>query len=170
LDLKIDKMIERKKRLGKEQALQKLKHFCGYQERCHSEAKEKLYSFGLYKQEVEECISRLIEEEYLNEERFAIAYAGGKFRMKGWGKIKIRHALKEKGVSDYCINKALKEIEMVQYEESLKKLATDKWNELRAEKNIFNRMRKSHDFLLQKGYESNLIHQAIALLRKGCEE
>jgi len=158
-------MIDRKKRLGKEQALQKLKHYCGYQERCHAEVKEKLYSFGLYKQEVEECISRLIEEEYLNEERFALAYAGGKFRMKGWGKIKIRHALKEKGVSEYCINKSLKEIDSAQYEECLNKIATDKWNELRSEKNIFIKMKKVHDYLLQKGFESNLIQRTILTLR-----
>src|SRR6476619_3411710 len=101
----------RLKRLNKEQAMQKLKHYCGYQERSHIEAREKLYSFGLYKQEVEECISRLIEEDYLNEERFAIAYARGKFRMKGWGKNKIIQSLKEKRVSGYCINKALKEID-----------------------------------------------------------
>ena len=89
----------RAKRIDKEQAFQKLKHYCGYQERSHQEAKEKLYSFGLYKQEVEELLSRLIEENYLNEERFAVAFAGGKFRMKGWGKVKILHALKEKRVS-----------------------------------------------------------------------
>ena len=160
-------MIDRKKRLGKEQALQKLKHYCGYQERCHAEVKEKLYSFGLYKQEVEECISRLIEEEYLNEERFALAYAGGKFRMKGWGKIKIRHALKEKGVSEYCINRSLKEIDSAQYEECLNKIATDKWSGLRSEKNIFIKMKKVHDYLLQKGFESNLIQRTILTLRIG---
>ena len=69
--------------MGKEQALQKLKHYCGYQERCHAEVKEKLYSFGLYKQEVEECIYRIIEKQYLNEERFALTYACRKFRIKG---------------------------------------------------------------------------------------
>jgi regulatory protein len=158
-------MIGRKKRLGKEQALQKLKHYCGYQERCHAEVKEKLYSFGLYKQEVEECISRLIEEEYLNEERFALAYAGGKFRMKGWGKTKIRHALKEKGVSEYCIKKSLNEIDSRQYEKCLNTTAADKWSELRSEKNIFIKMKKTHDYLLQKGFESNLIQQVIATMR-----
>jgi len=162
-------MIGRKKRLGKEQALQKLKHYCGYQERCHAEVKEKLYSFGLYKQEVEECISRLIEEEYLNEERFAVAYAAGKFRMKSWGKIKIRHALKEKGVSDYSINKALKQIEANQYEACLDKLISEKWTELQSEKNVFVKMRKTRDYLLQKGYESNLIQQSISSMRKRIE-
>jgi regulatory protein len=158
-------MIGQKKRLGKDQALQKLKHYCGYQERCHTEVKEKLYSFGLYKQEVEECISLLIEEEYLNEERFAIAYAGGKFRMKGWGKIKIRHALKEKGVSEYCINNALKEINSEQYETCLHRIAANKWGELRSEKSVFIKMKKAQDHLLQKGFEMNLVQRVIASLR-----
>src|SRR6201996_8784258 len=97
----------RRTSLSLEQALQKARHYCGYQERCHSEVKEKLYSFGLHKKEVEEALSTLIEENYLNEERFAIQYAGGHFRLKQWGKVKIRYELKQRQVSDYCIKKAL---------------------------------------------------------------
>jgi regulatory protein len=78
-----------KKQLTKEQALQKARHYCGYQERSHAEVKEKLYSFGLRRQEVEESLSQLIEEDYLNEERFAQQFAGGHFRMKQWGRVKI---------------------------------------------------------------------------------
>ncbi|MEJ7684971.1 MAG: RecX family transcriptional regulator [Segetibacter sp.] len=77
-----------KNRLTKEQALEKIKQYCGYQERCHSEVKDKLYSYGLQKNEVDEIISQLIENNYLNEERFAIQFAGGKFRMKNWGRKK----------------------------------------------------------------------------------
>src|ERR1700754_4898085 len=98
-------MFQRKQQLSKEQALQKLRHYCAYQERCHAEVKEKLYSFGLRKQMVEESIAQLIEE------RFAIQFAGGKFRMKQWGRVKIKHALKQKQVSTYCINRAMKELE-----------------------------------------------------------
>ena len=105
----------------------------------------------------------------MNEERFAVAYAGGKFRMKSWGKIKIRHALKEKGVSDYSINKALKQIEANQYEACLDKLISEKWTELQSEKNVFVKMRKTRDYLLQKGYESNLIQQSISSMRKRIE-
>src|SRR5690606_33190020 len=94
-----------------EQALQKIKQYCAYQERCHSEVRDKLYSFGLRQSEVEEMITLLIVENYLNEERFAIHFAGGKFRMKQWGKHKIKQALKLRKVSDYCINKALKDID-----------------------------------------------------------
>ena len=77
-----------------QQSVPKIKQYCAYQERCHAEVRDKLYSFGLNKIEVEEIISELITENYLNEERFAIHYAGGKFRMKQWGKNKIKQSLK----------------------------------------------------------------------------
>jgi regulatory protein len=158
-------MLNRKvKRLDKEQALQKLKHYCGYQERTHQEAREKLYAFGFYKQEVEELLSRLIEEDYLNEERFALAFAGGKFRMKGWGRIKIIQALKEKRVSDYCIKKAMIEIDNTRYQSTLNKLAVVKWNSLKSESNVFIKMRKTRDHLLQKGFEPNLVYAALKQL------
>jgi regulatory protein len=85
------------KLLTTEQAFQKLKHFCAWQERCHSEVKEKAFSLGLRKAQADELVSRLIEENYLNEERFARQFAGGKFRMKQWGRIKIKSGLKQKG-------------------------------------------------------------------------
>jgi regulatory protein len=161
-------MINRKmKRIGKEQALQKLKHYCGYQERSHAEAREKLYGYGLFKPEVEEILSRLIEEDYLNEERFAMAFAGGKFRMKGWGRIKITEALKEKRVSDYCIKKAMKQIDDGNYTSSLERFAGSKWDSLKGESNIYVKMRKTQDYLLQKGYEFHLVNAVINHLRQG---
>jgi len=122
-----------KKQLTREQALQKARHYCAYQERCHYEVKQKLYSFGLHKKEVEETLSGLIEEDYLNEERFAIQFAGGHFRMKQWGRVKIRYELKQKQVSEYCIKKALKEIAETDYREALEKLAAKKWETLEDE-------------------------------------
>src|SRR5882724_4652199 len=127
----------RRQHLTKEQALQKAKHYCAYQERCHSEVKGKLYSLGLWKKDVEELLSQLIEENYLNEERFAIQFAGGKFRMKQWGKVKIQYMLKQKRISAYCIKKAMKEIDDETYEKVLKKLALQKLSSLKTEKNIF---------------------------------
>ena len=151
-----------KKTLTKEQALQKLRHYCGYQERSHSEVKEKLYSLGIWKKDQGEIISTLIEENYLNEERFAIAFAGGKFRMKHWGRIKIKYELKQKQVSEYSIRKALKEIDEDVYLETLQKLYTDKWEMLKGEKNHFIKMAKTRDYLLQKGYEGELVKNVIA--------
>lgn len=153
----------------KEQALQKLKHYCAYQERCHSEARQKLYSLGLRTRDVEEVISSLIEEDYLNEERFAEQYAGGKFRMNGWGRVKIVQALQQKKISTYCINKALKQINTEGYEARLLKLARVKWNSLKGEKAI-SRQAKTYSYLLQKGYEADQVGKAVAILRNEIDE
>ena len=150
----------------KEQALQKLKHYCGYQERCHVEVKQKLYSLGLWKKDVDALLSQLIEENYLNEERFAQLFAGGKFRMKHWGRIKIIYELKQKKISEYCIKKGLKEIDENDYKKTLLKLATAKWETLKTEKNVFVKKNKTINYLLQKGYESSLANDAIALLQE----
>ncbi len=160
-------MLQRKQ-LTKEQALQKLRHYCAYQERCHYEVKEKLYSFGLRKQQVEESISQLIEEDYLNEERFAVQFAGGRFRMKQWGRIKIQYELKQKQVSAYCIKKALQQFDEADYQKTLEKLTRDKWDSVKgAGVNQFVKMSKTTDYLLQKGYESDLIRREIEKLKKG---
>ena len=110
-------------RTSPEKALQKLKHFCGYQERSHAEVRQKLYSLGLFKSEVEELISRLIEEEYLNEERLARLFASGKSRIRGWGKQKIRHELRQKGVSEFCINQALNALDETEYQAGFERVA-----------------------------------------------
>ena len=157
----------KKKQLTKEQALQKLRQYCAYQERCHTEAKEKLYSFGLRKQQVEESISQLIEEGCLNEERFAIQFAGGKFRIKQWGKVKIKYELKQKQVSDYCINKSLQGIDTNEYRKTLFKLSEKKWNSIKgAGIHLFIKMTKTRNFLLQRGFESTLVNEALNKLKK----
>jgi regulatory protein len=145
-----------KKYLTKEQALQKLKHFCAYQERCHSEVKEKLYKLGVWKKEHDEIMATLIEENYLNEERFAIAFAGGKFRIKQWGRVKIKYALKQKQVSDYSIKKALKQIDEDDYLKILNKLAKEKYASLKSEQYLI-RKKKTMDYLVTKGFEIELI-------------
>ena len=160
-------MFQRKQQLSKEQALQKLRHYCAYQERSHIEAKEKLYSFGLRKQMVEESLAQLIEEDYLNEERFAIQFAGGKFRIKQWGRVKIKHALKQKQVSTYCINKALKELDEADYMKTLHKLAQQKWSTIKGEGvNGFVKMSKTTDYLLQKGFEPELVREVVNGLKE----
>lgn len=147
-----------------DQALPKAKQYCAYQERSHSEVKEKLYGFGLTAKEVEQIISILIEENYLNEERFAIAFAGGKFRIKQWGKVKIKYSLKQKQVSEYCIKKALAAIPSGDYLKALQKLFDAKLKTLKSEKNIFIKKKKLQDHLMQKGFESELIRELIATI------
>jgi regulatory protein len=153
-----------KKNLTPQQALQKAKHYCGFQERCHNEVKEKLYSFGLKKYEVEILISQLIEEDYLNEQRFAEQFAGGKFRMKQWGKVKIVYELKQKRISETVIKKSLKAIDEEDYQKTLQKLLKIKWNALSGEQYI-TRQAKTTSYLLQKGYEINLISEGISKIR-----
>lgn len=149
-----------KKQLTKEQALQKLRHYCAYQERSHSEVKEKLYQLGVWKKDHDEIIASLIEDNYLNEERFAIAFAGGKFRMKEWGRVKIKYELKQKQVSDYSIRKALKEIKEEDYLKVLHKLAEEKYASLKAEQYLV-RKKKTMDYLMQKGFEPELITRVL---------
>jgi len=154
-----------KKQLTKEQALQKLKHYCAYQERCHSEVIEKLYSLGVWKKEHDTIIATLIEENYLNEERFAMAYAGGKWRQKQWGRVKIKYELKQKQVSEYCVKKALKQIDEEEYEQVLKKLAGDKYNALKQFQYLI-RKKKTIDYLIQKGFEHSLVQTVMNTLTK----
>jgi regulatory protein len=149
-----------KKYLTKEQAIQKLRQYCAYQERSHSEVVSKLWDLGVYKSEHDEILSSLIEDDYLNEERFAIQYAGGKFRMKEWGRKKIYYALKEQKISDYCINKALKAIPEEDYLRAINKLAEKKYESLKGEQYLV-RKKKTADYLMQKGYEPDLISKTI---------
>jgi regulatory protein len=150
----------RRQQLSLDQALQKARHYCAYQERCHSEVKEKLYGLGLKKNDVEEALSRLIEENYLNEERFAIQFAGGRFRLKHWGKIKIRYELKQKQVGEYCIKKALAAISEDDYDQTLTKLAAGEWASLQNEE-PFIRRQKVQTHLIRKGYESDRVQAAL---------
>lgn len=151
--------------ISKEKAFQKLRHYCDYQERSHYETKTKAYSLGLRKIDVEELTARLIEENYLNEERFAIKYARGKFTMNDWGKMKIRNMLKARFVSEYCIRKALSSIDQQAYNTKLEKLAAKRWNSIRGRGvNVFVRITKTRDYLLQKGFEINLVRNCIQQL------
>lgn len=157
------------KRLTPEKAWQKIKHFCAYQERCHFETKEKLFGFGLSKTDVETLISRLIEEDYLNEARFAAQFAGGHFRIKKWGRVKIVYALKQKRVSLVNIKSALKEIDEENYKAILMKLAEAKWKLLKHEQYL-NRQAKTSQYLMNKGYEPTLVQETIQQIRRSAKD
>lgn len=153
------------KSLTPQQALQKLKHYCGYQERCHSEVISKLYELGVWKNDHDQIIATLIEENYLNEERFAIAFAGGKFRMKQWGRTKIKYELKQRKVSDYSIKKALKQISEEDYLSVVDKLVSERFESLKGEQHLV-RKKKTIDYLLGRGFELELINEAIKKARE----
>jgi len=136
-------------------------HYCKYQERCHAEVRNKLYELGFTTPEVEQQISGLIETGVLNEERFARAYAGGKFRIKQWGREKIKQQLKLRKITDYCIKKAITEIDGDEYEKTIRKLAEKKIQEIKGDKSALSRKGKLYRYLVQKGYERDIIVQIM---------
>jgi regulatory protein len=142
------------------QVLEKLKYYCAYQERAHSEVYQKLWDFQLDEDERTNIIAQLIGENYLNEERFAIAFSEGKFRMRKWGKLKIKIKLKEKKVSSFCIDKGLKAIEDEEYWNTLTSLVNRKYDSVN-ESNIYKKKMKTVNYCYQKGYETDLIWEAI---------
>ncbi len=144
------------------QVLEKLKYYCAYQERSHKDVNDKLWDFQLSENERLNIISELINENYLNEERFAIAFSEGKFRIKKWGRIKIKQKLKEKKVSDYCIKKGLEAIEEDEYLLTLKTLIEIKYS-LTKESNPYKKKLKVVNYCYQKGYETDLIWDIINL-------
>lgn len=148
------------KRLSPQEALAKLYRYCAYQERSHQEVKNKLYSFGLYRDEVEELISRLITEGFLNEERYAKAFAGGKFRMQKWGRIKIVHELEAKGLTKNCIKAGLREIAEDDYLKTLQELLDKKAAQLHEEDPFVKRDQIAR-YAIQKGFEPDLVWQLL---------
>lgn len=146
--------------VSKEEALIKLQKYCAYQDRCHQEVRKKLLDLGLYGDELEQIIVDLIEERFLDEERFARSYARGKFRVKSWGRIRIRQELKQRNISSYCLKKALEEIEDNAYQDKIVHLI-EKKNKIEKEKNLYKRKGKLAQYVIQKGFESHLVWKMI---------
>lgn len=146
-------------------ARQRIENWCAYQERAQQETRNKLYEYGLHEADVEQIISELIGENFLNEERFAIAFAGGKFRIKKWGKIKIKLELRQRKVSDYCINKALKQIPDKDYFSTLETIILQK-SKLVKESNKIKKHYKLLQFASSRGYEKDLIVEVLKEIEK----
>lgn len=142
------------------QAKLKMEYFCSYQERCHSEVNSKLFTFKLLEIERNEVIVYLIENDFLNETRFACAFARGKQKIKHWGRIRIVNELKFRGISAFNIKTALKEFTEAQYQEAFHNLADRNWDSIR-ESNKNKKRKKFCDFMLRKGYESNLVYEKV---------
>lgn len=140
----------------KQQSKVKAAKYCAYQERTQQEVRDKLYQYGLYSDAVEEVLSELITEGFVNEERYAQAFCRGKFNQNKWGRVKIEMMLRQKGLSNYCIQAGLKEIPEEDYLQQLHDLADKKWNALEGE-DEYNRKHKTVRYLMGKGYEPDLI-------------
>ncbi len=145
-----------KKKLTPAQALIKAQQSCAYQERCQQEMRSKLYEWGLYPDAVENIISDLITTNFLNEERFSKTYAGGKFRIKKWGRIKIKIELKKRNISDYCVKKAMEEINDKQYIQTLKQIIEKKSKEIKGGQSAL-RNYKIAQYAASRGFENDLI-------------
>lgn len=153
------------KKLSKPEAQQKIFRYCAYQERSHQEVRNKLYEYGLRTDEVNEILSHLITEGFLNEERFAKAYAGGKFRMKQWGRVKIVHELEAKGLTANCIKAGLNEIDEDRYTDTLRDVL-EKKSRLLDEANAFIKRDKVAKHAIQKGFEAELVWKEVKELIK----
>ena len=140
------------------EATKKLESYCAYQERCHKEVNQKLRDMGMIPQAIDQIISQLIQENYLNEERFAQSFARGKFNIKKWGKNRIVNELKFRGISIYNIKTALKEIDDSQYTETLDALAKKRLAQIK-ENNLQKKKKKLADYLLYRGWESHLVYE-----------
>ena len=134
--------------------------YCAYQERAHSEVQKKLKSYGLNSSESEDILAWLITENYLNEERYAHTIAGGKFRAKKWGKLKIEQFLRQKDVSEYSINKALSQLDLREYQHTLELLIRNKYAQTSAA-NIYELRNKIARYIISKGFESYLVWEEI---------
>ena len=137
--------------------IEKARYYCTYQERCHAEVRNKLYELGCNTSTVNEIMAQLIESNYLNEERFAKAYAGGKFRTKKWGRVKIKRELVARKISDYCISSAMREIDETDYWDCLTTLVNKKL----PENPSWEDEQKVIRWLMAKGYETDLILEAV---------
>lgn len=142
------------------QILNKIQKYCAYQERSHSEVRNKLLQLGARGHNLEEIMATLIEKGFLNEERFAVAYAGGKFRIKHWGKNKIVQQLKLRKISDYSIKKSLKEINDKDYRKTLQQLIEKKWVAVK-ENNTLIKKDKVARYCIGRGYEPELVWNII---------
>lgn len=146
-----------------EEAKKKLEYYCSYQERCHEEVLQKLKSLNMIPLAIDTIVAHLIENNFLNEERFACSFARGKHRIKHWGRLRIINELKARGITRYNIEKALKEINAEEYLDSFNELAEKQWLSIR-ESNIQKKKKKLFDFLMRKGFESQLIFEKISQL------
>lgn len=142
------------------EALKKAANFCAYQERTHHEVKEKLMEVGVYGDDSEEIIVWLIENNYLNEERFAKVFAGSKFRQKHWGRLKIRQELKLRKLSEYCIKAGMAEINDEDYMDTLLKIIDKKAHSLKGENPMLLKQ-KLVRYALSKGFENDLVWQTV---------
>ena len=141
-------------------AIERIKNYCVLQDRCQLDVLQKLKEWGLQQATKDHIIEILITDKFIDEERFSVSFCRGKFRIKNWGKRKIINELKRKQISIICINTGLKEIDENEYNLVLEKLFYKKDSSIK-DKNQFTRKTKIANFLIQRGFENNLVWDKI---------
>ena len=152
--------MNKKKSFTVDEIKRKLEQYCVYQDRCHKEVEQKMRDYNLIPEAKEVILLDLMKDNFLNEERFAKSFARGKFRIKSWGKQRIVRELKFKDISAYNIKTALKEIDEDEYLKTINRI-TENRNEVISEPNIYKKKRKLIDFLMRKGFETDLIYKTV---------
>ena len=148
-----------------QEALLKLSKYCTYQDRCHQEIEQKLKEMRMIPQARDEIIGQLIKHDFLNEKRFAMNYARGKFNQKHWGKIRIRQELKRRQITEKLIEKALSQISEKEYTNKLGLLTQKKFEQF--DKNLSMKTKvKLKNYLLYKGFENQLVYNQIKFLEE----
>jgi regulatory protein len=142
------------------EATKKLEGYCAYQERCHKEVNTKLRTMFMIPEARDQIVAHLIQENYLNEERFAQSFARGKFNIKKWGRNRITNELKQRQISKYNIKTALKEIDDDDYLNTLHTLAKKRLTAIK-ETNKQKRRKKLADYLFYRGWESHLVYSKL---------
>jgi regulatory protein len=157
-------MIKQKKPINPGMVLQKIQYFCSYQERCIRDTEEKLKDWAVQKKLIPSLIERLQKEGFINEERYAKVFAGGKFRVNKWGRQKIEFELRLKRIPEDMIQKGIKEIDEDEYQKILQDLILKKQKEIKSDTD-FNTREKIITFVYSKGYEMELILSALKELK-----
>ncbi len=147
------------------EAQTKIEYYCSYQERCHQEVVEKLRQLGQTSADIDTLLVHLIDQNYLNEERFARSFVRGKHRIKGWGRHRIVNELKGRHITQYVLQAALQELDPEEYETAFHRIAESHWEHLH-EANMLRKRKKFCDYMVRKGWESDWVYEKVKALEQ----
>lgn len=148
-----------------DEAIVRMERYCVYRERCHKEVRQKLYEMRMIPEAIDHILLHLLQNNFLNETRFAQAFARGKFTIKKWGRKRIVNELKFRDISKINIQIALKEISDPEYYKTFEALAEKRLGQLTSEKNLQKKRKKLADYLLRRGWESELVYEKVVEIK-----
>ena len=139
--------------------IEKIQSYCLYQERCIKEVKNKLFSLKVSSKSANDIIEYLIDNDYLNDERYAKMFIQGKLRIKKWGRIKLKYELRLKGIDIKIINKHINQINEEDYIKYFNEFSTNKINFLKGSKD--QKKRSFINYFTYRGWENSLIYEKL---------